>query len=224
MTLKNTLTTVALTAALAGCSSGTNTSHQTPVEMGQTITLPLPEEDGATLHRALSERASVREFDSAPLSLGQLGGVLWASSGVNRAEGGRTAPSALALYPVRVYAFFADGAYLYEAGEHRLERVLTGDFRRICGMQEFVFSAPLNLIYAADLNVFTPRGIPAGKGRELAGLDAAGYAQNVNLYCAAHGLGSITRGSYPEQELLEALGLDDGMHAVVLAQTVGGRQ
>lgn len=36
-----------------------------------------------------------------------------------------------------------------------------------------------------------------------------------------HGLKSITRGSAPEAELLEALGLDPGRYFLALAQTVG---
>ncbi len=45
--------------------------------------------------------------------------------------------------------------------------------------------------------------------------------KNVNLYTAGHGLKSITRGSAPEAELLEALGLDPGRYFLALAQTVG---
>ena len=51
--------------------------------------------------------------------------------------------------------------------------------------------------------------------------DAAGYAENVNLYTAGHGLKSITRGSAPEAELLKALGLDPKRYFMALAQTVG---
>ena len=50
---------------------------------------------------------------------------------------------------------------------------------------------------------------------------AAGYAENVNLYTAGHGLRSITRGSVPEAELLAALGLEPVRWFVALAQTVG---
>ena len=52
-------------------------------------------------------------------------------------------------------------------------------------------------------------------------MDATGYAENVNLYTAGHGLRSITRGSVPEAELLAALGLEPARWFVALAQTVG---
>ena len=132
-----------------------------------------------------------------------------------------TAPSALALYPVRVYAFFAEGVYRYDARTHKLVRVLEGDRRKLTGMQDFVFAAPLNLVYLADRTVYEGRNIPAEHVRYLCGQDAAGYAENVNLYTAGHGLRSITRGSVPEAELLAALGLEPARWFVALAQTVG---
>ena len=128
---------------------------------------------------------------------------------------------ALALYPVRVYAFFAEGVYRYDARTHKLVRVLEGDRRKLTGMQDFVFAAPLNLVYLADRTVYEGRNIPAEHVRYLCGQDAAGYAENVNLYTAGHGLRSITRGSVPEAELLAALGLEPARWFVALAQTVG---
>ena len=96
-----------------------------------------------------------------------------------------------------------------------------GDLRKLSGAQEFVFSAPLNLVYVADLSVYDGREIPAERARYLCGQDAAGYAENVNLYTAGHGLRSITRGSAPEAELLAALGVDADRCFLALVQTVG---
>lgn len=132
-----------------------------------------------------------------------------------------TAPSALALYPICVYAVFQQGVYRYDPARHVLLRVAEGDLRRLAGTQPFVFTAPLNLVYVADLAAYAGRDIPAEKVRYLCGQDAAGYAQNVNLYAAGHSLRSITRGSVPEAELLDALGLDSARWFVALAQTVG---
>ncbi len=133
--------------------------------------------------------------------------MLWAAAGENRPSEGRlTAPSALALYPVRVYAILAEGAYLYDAKAHTLTRVAEGDLRKLSGAQEFVFSAPLNLVYVADLSVYDGREIPAERARYLCGQDAAGYAENVNLYTAGHGLRSITRAALPRRSCSQPLG------------------
>lgn len=100
-------------------------------------------------------------------------------------------------------------------------RVLEGDRRKLAGMQDFVYTAPLNLVYLADLTAYEGKNIPAEHVRYLCGQDAAGYAENVNIYTAGHGLRSITRGSAPEAELLVALGLEPARYFVALAQTVG---
>ena len=196
---------------------------RTEVKHGAEIALLKPDSKaGMTVNEALENRRSWREYAPEALSLEELSGVMWAAGGVNRPADGRlTAPSALALYPVRVYAFFAEGVYRYDARTHKLVRVLEGDRRKLTGMQDFVFAAPLNLVYLADRTVYEGRNIPAEHVRYLCGQDAAGYAENVNLYTAGHGLRSITRGSVPEAELLAALGLEPARWFVALAQTVG---
>lgn len=167
--------------------------------MHETIELTVPAPCGGTLLDALEKRKSVREYSDRMPSLEQVSGVLWAACGMNRPDSGkRTAPSALALYPV-----------------------LSGDSRTVTGLQDFVFSAPLNLLYVADMDVFQDYDMPADKKFVLASMDAAGYAQNVNLYCAACGMASVTRASFPAEEALSALGLDTRRFAAVLAQTVG---
>lgn len=196
---------------------------ETEVKHGPEIVLAAPDTVGGTsVNEALANRRSWREYAAAPLTLEELSGVVWAAAGINRPGTDRlTAPSALALYPVRVYAFFAEGVYRYDARAHKLVRVLEGDRRKLTGMQDFVFAAPLNLVYLADRTVYEGRNIPAEHVRYLCGQDAAGYAENVNLYTAGHGLRSITRGSVPEAELLAALGLEPARWFVALAQTVG---
>lgn len=196
---------------------------RTEVKHGAEIALLKPDSKaGMTVNEALENRRSWREYAPEALSLEELSGVMWAAGGVNRPADGRlTAPSALALYPVRLYVFFAEGVYRYDAEAHRLVRVLEGDRRRLSGAQPFVYSAPLNLVYVADRAVYEGRNIPAEQVRYLCGQDAAGCAENVNLYAAGHGLRSITRGSAPAGELLEALGLDPERYFLALAQTVG---
>lgn len=213
-----------LMAACCGSPSARKAAAtKTEVKHGPKIVLAAPDTVGGTsVNEALANRRSWREYAAAPLTLEELSGVVWAAAGINRPGTDRlTAPSALALYPVRVYAFFAEGVYRYDARTHKLVRVLEGDRRKLTGMQDFVFAAPLNLVYLVDRTVYEGRNIPAEHVRYLCGQDAAGYAENVNLYTAGHGLRSITRGSVPEAELLAALGLEPARWFVALAQTVG---
>src|SRR5664279_6548631 len=61
-------------------------------------TIALPELDlhgGMPLMEALAARRSSREFAADPLPLPVLAGLLWSAYGINRPDGGRTAPTAI---------------------------------------------------------------------------------------------------------------------------------
>lgn len=194
----------------------------TPVVMGEQIDLQRPAAvGGATINEALWNRKSERAYVDVPLTLEELSGVVWAAAGINRPENDHlTAPSAMGLYPIRTYAFFKEGIYRYDARENRLVRVLEGDYRAVSGAQPFVATAPLNLVFVADMSVYDGRNIPVEHVRYLCGQDAAGYVENVNLYAAGHGLKAVTRGS-ASPELLQTLGLDPARYLFALAVSVG---
>ena len=210
----------------ACCNHNTNTEAEplaaTPVQHGEVITLPAPDlSRGLNISEALQNRRSWREYSAEKLSMEELSGVLWAAAGVNRPETGHlTAPSAIALYPLTVYAFFEEGIYRYESKEHRLVRVKEGNFMAKSGVQPFVETAALNLVYVADMTTYEGRKMPVEKVKYLCGQDAAGYAENVNLYTAGTGLKAITRGS-AAADVLEVIGLEGEQYFFALAQSVG---
>lgn len=241
--MKKTLISIALcgliVATLAACLGRAQSNNQTTNEMnGEKITLSTPGESGATLLQALQARSSVREYTADGLSLEQLSGVLWAAAGQNRpgvdgAPGKLTAPSAMALYPIRTYAVIPGGIYLYDAPSHSLSRVAEGDFRELTGLQDFVYTAPLNIMYVADMSVFGDRwssgaakpedaegGMPEADILRVCALDAAGYCQNANLWAAAVGLGAVTRAGARGDEFLKAIDAPTS-YRFVLAQTIG---
>ena len=208
--------------ALTACGTGVKQSVRTPVEMGERIELKTPDPKmGLTINEALAARSSARDFSPEMLSLEELSGVLWAAAGVNREDGHLTAPSAMALYPIRVYAFLPEGVYRYDSKANVLNRVIEGDRRELTAMQDFAYTAPLNLVYVADYSVYADRNQPVDRIRFWCAADAGGYTENVNLYAAGNGLKAITRGSFKEEALLELLGLDPAQYGVILAQTVG---
>lgn len=208
--------------ALTACGTGVKQSVRTPVEMGERIELKTPDPKmGLTINEALAARSSSRDFSPEMLSLEELSGVLWAAAGVNREDGHLTAPSAMALYPIRVYAFLPEGVYRYDSKANVLNRVIEGDRRELTAMQDFAYTAPLNLVYVADYSVYADRNQPVDRIRFWCAADAGGYTENVNLYAAGNGLKAITRGSFKEEALLELLGLDPAQYGVILAQTVG---
>jgi len=184
------------------------------------IRLPPPEAvGGMPLMQALKERHSTREFGSQPLPPQVLSNLLWAASGVNRPDTGqRTAPSAHDWREIDVYAVTADGAFRYDPPTHSLIKVAAGDLRHLTGVQDFVATAPLNLVYVADLDRMS--GASAEDKAFYSATDTGFIAQNVYLYCASAGLRVVVRGLVDRAALGVALGL--GKHQrIILAQTVG---
>ena len=184
------------------------------------IKLPPPEmAGGMPLMQALKARHSTREFGSKPLPPQVLSNLLWAASGVNRPESGqRTAPSAHDWREVDVYVTTADGAYRYDPPTHTLIKVVAGDIRPLAGVQDFVATAPLNLVYVADLDRMS--GASAEDKAFYSATDAGFIAQNVYLFCASSGLAVVVRGLVDRDALAAALGLTKHQR-IILAQSVG---
>ena len=62
--------------------------------IGQNLELPKAQQTGGMpLMEALAKRTTVRAYSTKDLSMQQLSNLLWASFGVNRKDGKRTAPS-----------------------------------------------------------------------------------------------------------------------------------
>ena len=176
---------------------------------------------GKTLMETMHLRKSDREFDKKNLSLKHLSDILWVTNGINRDNGKRTVPSAMAMYPIKTYAVMEKGIYYYEPERHQLEPVVEGDYRELCGLQDFVYNAPLNIILIANYNVYNgERPVPEDKRLYLASLDAAHCCQNMYLYCASEGLKTVERAGAKTEELLNILNLDEN-HQFIVAQTIG---
>lgn len=209
----------------SACDTKSNDCEQQAMELNVFETIKLLPPDtacGAPLMKAVLNRRSDRDMGSENLSLRHLSDLLWMANGVNRSGGRRTVPSALALYPLETYAVLANGIYRYDPVAHELQPVLEGDHRPLAGLQDFVYQAPLNLVFVADYGKYQgDRKVPQEKWLYLASLDAGHCTQNVYLYCSAKGLKSVVRAGAKERELLRALGLDDGNHQFIVAQTVG---
>ena len=151
------------------------------------ITLPHAEKlGGLALMEALAKRHSSRDFARDALPLPLLSGLLWAAYGMNRADGGRTAPSALNAQEIDVFVVLPTGAYLYDAGANALRLVAASDVRRVTGYQDFVDEAPMDLVYVADHARM--RLVPAGQRESYAYAAAGAIAQNVTLFAASTGL------------------------------------
>ncbi|RPH89788.1 MAG: SagB/ThcOx family dehydrogenase [Calditrichaeota bacterium] len=199
-------------------------SFAEPTIAVDTVKLATPEMDKCLL-QALQNRQSRRDILDQQLSSQQLSELLWAANGVNRADGKRTAPAAFNTQVVDLYVVLQEGIYLYEPKGHYLLSCVKGDFRSYAGTQEFVYTAPVNLIYVVDLDKYQFLPEYAGQVTDeqkmnWALISVGCQAQNVNLYCAAEGLGATVRGLIDVERFSQAAKLKPAQR-IVLAQTVG---
>lgn len=177
------------------------------------IILPQPQKSGGMpLMEALANRKSTRQFNpDKRLSHQQLSDLLWTACGYNR-EDKLTIPTALNRQEISLYAIMPEGAYRYDNKENRLIEVNDSDIRKLAGQQEFAQTAPLNIAIVSDKSK-TINDI-------FAGADAGAAMQNIYLWCASNGIGTVTRGSFDGDALAKALGLDADKR-IILVQTVG---
>jgi SagB-type dehydrogenase family enzyme len=186
----------------------------------KSIPLLKPQIDtGRPLMQVLKDRSSSRSFSTEKLPVQILSNLLWAAFGINRPDAGkRTAPSARNWQEIDIYVAMADGLYLYDAKNHVLKPVLSGDIRSMTGKQDFVKDAPVNLIYVAD---FSKMGDAANDDKVLYSAADTGFiSQNVYLFCASEGLATVVRGSIDREPLAKTMKLRTDQK-IILAQTIG---
>jgi SagB-type dehydrogenase family enzyme len=183
------------------------------------IALPAPDKSGGLpLMQALAARHSAREFAPEPLALTLLSNLLWAAFGVNRTDGGRTAPSAIDAQEIDLYVALPAGAYRYDPEAHELKLVTATDVRRVTGYQDFVDEAPLDLVFVADHERM--KLVPVAMRNCYASVAVGAIAENVYLYAASQGLNTVIRGWIDRAAIADALGLTHDQE-VLLSQTVG---
>ena len=183
------------------------------------IALPVPDrEGGLPLMEAIAKRHSARAFARKELPLPVLSNLLWATFGVNRADGSRTAPSALNAQEIDVYVALPSGAYLYDAHANSLQLAAGSDVRRLTGYQDFVDEAPLDLVFVADYSRM--KLVPVARRESYASVAAGAISQNLYLFAASNGLATVIRAWIDREAIADALGLAHD-HQVLLSQTVG---
>lgn len=146
-------------------------------------------------------------------------GVNFDAFGINRSETGyRTAPSPKNSREIEIYLAKSDGSFLYDANFHQLVQISTEDIRPFCGTQSFVANAALNLIYVAN---FSRLGTLKEEQKLFyAAADTGFISQNVYLFCAAFGLGTVVRDWIDRSILAPKIQLRKDQR-IILAQTVG---
>ena len=186
--------------------------HQEPL-----IPLPAPVVDGTvSLEQTLQHRRSLRKFSDEPLSLNQVGQLLWAAQGVTDSRGFRTAPSAGALYPLDTYLIagkvmdLEPGVYRYVPHSHALIQKASGEKRpqlsRAALGQLPVREAPATILFTAVYDRSTGKYGP--RGHQYAHIEAGHAAQNITLQAVALNLGSVVIGAFQDDLVRQAIDLE----------------
>jgi SagB-type dehydrogenase family enzyme len=180
------------------------------------IELPQPHYKGSvTLEETLKERRSVREFSSHSLSLQEISQLLWAMQGITGSSGGRTAPSAGALYPLEIYLVVGNvkdlpaGIYKYEPLKHRLIKIKEGDKREGLSYaalgQPWIKKAAVDFVIAAVYERTTRKY--GERGIRYVHIEVGHAAQNLLLQATALGIGAVTVGAFYDSEVKKVVGL-----------------
>jgi len=183
---------------------------QAQAKAGERIALPAAaREGGMALHEALARRRSIREYTDKVLSERELAQLLWAAQGVNRPDGHRTAPSAMARYPLELYVATPSGFFHYQPREHQLER-RGGDLRSAISKaargQKQILQSPGVFVFTA---VFERMGAKPDDPRAARWIyvEAGHAAQNLLLEAVALGFAGVPMGGFDDKQLQEGLPL-----------------
>ena len=188
------------------------------------VKLPAPQTTiGIPLMQALKARQTIREYSDKKLPVQELSNLLWAADGVNRPNGSRTAPNSSNRQEIDIYVVLPEGTYRYDAAANTLEPVISGDHRAATTTQAGFETAPLNLLYIADLvKRDGTRESDTRQGRLITvSADAACISQNVYVYCASQGLATVVRYGIDREACAKQLNLDPERFYITYAQTVG---
>ena len=179
---------IILTGFAALCP-GQSRSRVSPLKI---IQLSEPTLKGTvSFEEALAKRRSVRQFTDQQLKPAQIGQLAWAAQGITEPQRGlRTAPSAGATYPIKLYFATQDGLFVYRPEEHSLEQISNVDARGRLGATK----AACNIIFTGS-----ERNLAAkfrGEAKKYMLLEAGHIAQNIQLQAVCLGLGSVVNGGF----------------------------
>ena len=200
----------------------------------KSVALPPPVLDGKiSVEKAISSWRTARKFAETPLTLAQVGQILWSANGKIETDATtgatrRATPSAWKAYPIDVYLLvgvktvtkLAAGIYRYDPEEHALELVEKGDKRTALSQaasgQKWLLKVPIAVVICGDFErIDTEKASPeqwANWIRSEAGM----VAQNVVLQARALDLAGNTVGAFKEADLAKVLKVKENVKPMLV--------
>jgi len=181
------------------------------------IILPQPKHQSKmSIEEALLKRRSAREYRDEPLNLQEISQLLWAAQGITDPQTGkRTAPSAGALYPLKVYIMgqiesLAVGMYQYNPDEHYLIKIGDKDLKKELAKaaydQTWIEKAPVNIIFTGNYEIIAQK-YGEEKAPRYTHMEVGHAAQNVYLQAESLNLGTVTVGGFEIEKVKKILSL-----------------
>jgi len=194
-------------------------SLQNSLQKQKEIILPQPEyQSQISIEEALLKRRSVREYKDEPLNLQEISQLLWAAQGItNPQTGKRTAPSAGALYPLKVYVMgqikgLEIGMYEYHPKNHSIIKIRDKDLKKelvkAAYGQGWIAKAPINIIFTGNYEI-TAQKYGKEKAPRYTHMEVGHAAQNVYLQATSLGLGTVVVGGFETEKVKEILNLSE---------------
>jgi SagB-type dehydrogenase family enzyme len=220
MKIKTSLSIFLMTVIIgwAIITIGDTLATQEAQERKETMKLPQPKLTSPfSIEQALAGRRSVRDYRKDSLTLQQVSQLLWAAQGVTSDWGGRTSPSAGALYPLEIYLLAGEvkgldaGLYHYDPAKHTITQAKKGDLRReLSGAsldQEEILKAPATLIisavYERTMRKYGERGI------RYVHMEVGSAGENIYLQAESLGLGTVFIGAFDDEQVKQVLGIEE---------------
>lgn len=191
---------------------------------GETMKLPKPRFEGSiSVEQALAERRSVRDYKTDSLTLEEISQLLWAAQGITAEWGGRTAPSAGALYPLEIYLVVGKvkglepGLYRYEPTKHAVTQKKRGDLRQKVTEaslhQEEILRAPATIIISAVYE--RTEGKYGDRTLRYVHMEVGSAAENIYLQAQSLGLGTVFIGAFDDEDVQAVLGIEEEPLAIM---------
>ncbi len=217
---------LAFAAALSQATSSPEVQPRSQPRTTVSIRLPEPWlEGGMSVEEALNTGLPERLSADRPLTLAEVGQILWAGKQAMSMRGPTNRAPFVVSYVPRIYLVAADvnglppGVYLYEPRNHGVCRVsrgnsreelaqATGDTRLLPATQAttdegMVRSAPASIVIAGRCGMVAA---DHGHGSDMCVPSRAGrVVQNVQLQVAALGLGTVPILAYQHKRVSEVL-------------------
>jgi SagB-type dehydrogenase family enzyme len=197
---------------------------QIPKTGRQKMKLPQPRlKSNVSLEEVLNSRRSIRSYKKEPLTLDEVSQLLWAAQGKTVGWGGRTAPSAGAIYPLTIYLVAGEvkdlskGVYRYLPDSHELEKVSGQDPRKELAQaawnQEYIQNAPIDIIVAANYDKMIKRY--GKRGVRYVDNEVGHVGQNIQLQGEALGLGSVIIGAFDDSQVRSILKIKEDIVYII---------